>query len=105
MTPDRFLEVVKQQRLLGDALLENRKASYSRGDDRLHNFKKAANLEGVSPEQALAGMMSKQIVALYDYIHDLERGVMIPRELWAEKITDSINYLYLLKGLLEERVE
>jgi len=102
MTPDRFLKVIEEQRAFGDALLENRKGTYSREGDRLHNFKKAAALESRLPEQALAGMMAKQIVALYDYLRDIDRGKAATREAWIEKITDSINYLYLLRALLED---
>jgi len=102
MTPERFLEVVKEQREFGDALLEDRKGSYSRGNDRLHNFKKAASLEGRLPEQALADMMAKQIVALYDYLRDLDHGHIAPKEAWVEKVSDAINYLYLLRALLED---
>lgn len=75
---------------------------YSRENDRLHNFKAAGRLEGVSPEQALGGMLAKQIVALFDYLHDLGEGQVIPPDAWIEKITDSINYLHLLRALLED---
>ena len=102
MTPERFLEVVKEQREFGDALLKDREASYSRGGDRLHNFKKAAALEGRLPEQALADMLAKQLVALYDYLYDLDHGIIVAKDKWIEKLTDSINYLYLLRALLED---
>ena len=102
MMPERFLQVVKEQREFGDALLKMREGSYAREGDRLHNFKKAAALESKLPELALSGMMAKQIVALYDYLADLDKGIDTPAEAWIEKITDSINYLYLLRALLED---
>jgi hypothetical protein len=56
-------------------------------------------LKGETPEQALAGMMAKHTVSIYDMCCD---GLSHPIEMWDEKITDHINYLILLKTLVEE---
>lgn len=74
-------------------------------DDRLHNFKQAANLQRVHPISALAGMMAKHTVSVYDLIRDTEAGCEVPLELWQEKVTDHINYLYLLWALINEKAE
>ena len=68
-------------------------------EDRLHNFKVAAALEGKTQEQALAGMMAKHTVSVYDMA---ESGLAYPIELWQEKITDHINYLFLLNAIVRE---
>ena len=68
-------------------------------EDRLHNFKVAAALEGKTPEQALAGMMAKHTVSVYDMASS---GLVYPIELWQEKITDHINYLFLLNAIVRE---
>ncbi len=72
-------------------------------EDRLHNFKQAAHLQRCTPIQALAGMMAKHTVCVYDMCVS---GNNYPQAIWDEKITDSINYLLLLAALLreEERV-
>ena len=75
------------------------KASEYATEDRLHNFKVAAALEGKTPEQALAGMMAKHTVSVYDMA---ESGLAYPIELWQEKITDHINYLFLLNAIVRE---
>lgn len=72
-------------------------------DDRLHNFKVAGELQKCTPVKALGGMMSKHTVSVYDLIEDYEQGKTISKEMWAEKIGDSINYLLLLTALLAER--
>lgn len=72
-------------------------------DDRLHNFKVSATLEGCTPEKSLAGMMAKHTVSVYDLINRFEEGEYIPKSLWEEKIGDHINYLLLLTALIEER--
>ena len=75
---------------------------YARGGDRLWNFKVAARMLNCHPAEALAGMMVKHTVSVDDIIDGLARCIVPPRWLVAEKIGDSINYLLLLEGLIEE---
>lgn len=81
--------------------LQRKKKEYT-GDsqDRLSAFKVAAAMQGCSSARALAGMMAKHIVSLYDMCYaDSETFDM---DTWNEKITDSLNYLFLLKAIVEE---
>lgn len=80
-----------------------KKADEYATEDRLHNFKIAAKLQNCTPEKALAGMMCKHTVSVYDLINDYDEGQNIPMELWEEKIGDSINYLLLLTALLKDK--
>ena len=75
---------------------------YAADGDRLHNFKRAAHLQGKTPVGALSGMMCKHTVSIYDLIEGYEEGRAIEPELWDEKIIDSINYLILLRAVLKE---
>lgn len=75
---------------------------YARDGDRLWNFKAAGRKLNCHPAKALAGMMVKHTVSVDDIIDGLARGIVPPRELVAEKIGDSIDYLLLLEGLIEE---
>ena len=74
-------------------------------EDRLHNFKVAAELQNCTPITALAGMMAKHTVSVYDLIQRQEQGIAISKEMWEEKIGDSINYLILLSALVEEKLD
>lgn len=78
---------------------------YSRYDDKLYNFKKAAEIKAnITPETALSGMMMKHIVSVLDMVDDIENYQELPSERFLnEKITDSINYLVLLYALIFER--
>lgn len=80
-----------------------KKADEYATEDRLHTFKVAAELQNCSPEEALAGMMAKHTVSVYDMINDIGNGYLNREAVWEEKIGDSINYLLLLTALLEER--
>ena len=75
---------------------------YAREGDRLWNFKVAARKLNCHPAEALAGMMVKHTVSVDDIIDGLAKGIVPPKELVAEKIGDSIDYLLLLEGLIEE---
>lgn len=66
-------------------------------EDRLHNFKVAASLSGGNWREALAGMMAKHTVSVYDLCRAEE---VAPADIWDEKITDHINYLLLLRALV-----
>lgn len=76
---------------------------YSREGDRLWNFKRAGEKRNCHPAQALLGMKVKHDVSIDDIVNDLEAGILPSKEKLAEKINDSINYLLLIEGLVEEQ--
>lgn len=67
--------------------------------DRLAHFKKAAVIMNTTPKVALMGMLSKHLVSVSDMCTD---GKEYSIERWDEKITDSINYLLILRAIIEE---
>ena len=102
MTNKDFNEIVAEQVYYCLSLLGAKGEEYDIGsDDRLHAFKVAAVLQGRTPKQALAGMLAKHTVSVYDMCNEGEYSL----EKWTEKITDSINYLLLLKAMVYEEVE
>jgi len=102
---------VEQFNILVDTLIDTRikgvmckkLAEYARGGDKLHNFKRAAEIDGISPEEALRGMHLKHRCSISDMLNDLEQGVHHDQALWDEKFGDTINYYILLYALLTER--
>lgn len=68
--------------------------------DRLSAFKTAAVIQGSTPQRALAGMMAKHIISIYDMCFAQEAS--FETEVWNEKITDTLNYLFLLKAIVKE---
>jgi len=88
----------EQMRVCNDMLILKAK-EYAEDHDRLHNFTVAAELEGVTRLQALAGMMAKHTVSIYDMC---KYDGHMPLSVWEEKITDHLNYLILLKAILME---
>ena len=83
-------------------ILQKKTKEYT-GDnpDRLSAFKVAAAMQNCKTECALAGMMAKHIVSLYDMCYADREHYDIA--IWDEKITDTMNYLFLLKAIMEEK--
>lgn len=75
-------------------VLKEKAEGYSTDEDVLHNFRVAAGLQGCSVTQALAGMMTKHTVSVYDMVNS---GQSYAPAVWDEKIGDLINYLLLLR--------
>lgn len=98
MTTEKFEVIINSQIEECKRILCSKAKEYATSD-RLHNFKVAGALQGVSPVQALMGMMAKHTVSVADMCMS---GETYPQELWDEKITDSINYLLLLMAVVRE---
>lgn len=101
MRTEQFEEVINNRIETCKSVLCSKAEEYAT-DDRLHNFKVAGKLQKCTPVKALGGMMAKHTVSVYDLIDNYEQGKAISKEMWVEKIGDSINYLLLLTALLEE---
>lgn len=99
MKTEDFEKVLKEQLARSTSVLVDKAKEYAT-EDRLHNFKVAAELQGCSVRQALAGMMAKHTVSVYDMCKNTEEFASI--NMWNEKITDHINYLLLLRAVVEE---
>ena len=100
MKQDQFNEIIeKQLETIKNTLLVKSK-EYST-EDKLHNFRTSALMQQCTMEQALAGMLSKHTVSIYDMIHSGDRYHV---DKWDEKINDHIVYLLLLRAIIEEKV-
>ena len=100
MTQEKFAKIVEDQIQYCKDLLGVKGEEYDTAeDDRLHAFKSAAVIQRESQKQALAGMMAKHTVSIYDMC---EQNATFEKSKWIEKITDHINYLLLLRAIIEE---
>ena len=78
MTVETFNKIVEKQMSDCKETLITKASEYATAD-RLHNFKVAAKLQNCTVEQALAGMMAKHIVSVYDMC---KSGNIYPAEMW-----------------------
>ena len=102
MDAKRFTEILDEQITTCRNMMVSKADEYATAD-RLHNFKVAADLQKITVRQALAGMMAKHTVSIYDMCRAHGSTDLV---VWEEKITDHLNYLFLLKAVvLEEWAE
>ena len=102
MTSKNFSEALSYMQKQTVETLHRKAFEYASDEDRLHNFRVAAKLQGITEKQALGGMMAKHIVSVYDMIGSSDD---FPHALWEEKIKDSINYMFLLWAMVSESTE
>ena len=98
MKIDVFNKVVKEQLLVCEHLLTGKGHEYAPDAVDESNIDRLAIIDG-TPKEALLGMLTKHLVSISDMCTD---GRSYSLDRWTEKITDSINYLLLLKALVEE---
>ena len=104
MTLENFNVSIAEQLEYCMALLVTKAGEYAPNAeiDRLASFKVAAALQGVSEKEALCGMLAKHIVSVYEMCRDDKQ---YSHEKWVEKITDSINYLLILRAMIDNEAE
>lgn len=103
MTHEKFETIIEDQLKYAKNLLIAKGKEYSLDEDRLLVFKRAASLQGETTKQSLCGMLAKHIISIYDMCGSDQEFTL---ERWTEKITDTINYMLLLKAaVMEEKDE
>ena len=100
MNDIEFIRIVENRFKNCLDILNIKKNEYARNNDRLSNFKEAAELLHCRPEQALIGMMVKHVVSIIDMVND---DKLPDQTVISEKTSDAINYLVLLEALFRER--
>lgn len=98
MNKEAFNAAVNRQMDRSLKLLSDKGVRYASDEDKLHNFQVAATLQGTTQSKALAGMLAKHTVKLYDM---MASDSYFSMEDWHEVITDHVNYLLILAAILE----
>lgn len=102
MTHEDFQEILEDQLTRLKGVLSAKEKEYSSSDDQLHNFIVAAELQGITPKEALAGMMAKHTVSIFDMVRSDNDYTFVK---WDEKITDHIIYCILLRACVLEELQ
>lgn len=100
MKAPEFNDAIEEQIDRSRQMLHSKNDHYNPNEDKLRGFKATAAVRNTTPQGALAGMMVKHTLSVYDMC---ESGEEYPIEVWNEKITDHINYLLLLRAVIEEQ--
>ena len=103
MNQNKFQEIVVEQVNRCKNTLIKKVIEYDcETSDRLRSFKRGAVILNMTPKQVLTGYLNKHIISIYDMCSSDKK---YPVEQWNEKITDAINYLLLLRALIEEETK
>ena len=97
MNIKEFNNVIDDQLERCKYVLTRKGNEYAPFEDRLEHFKKSAVLMHTNPKKALFAFMTKHLISISDMC-ETETTL----EEWNEKITDSINYLLILKAIIME---
>lgn len=102
MTNGEFNKIILKRQEHQTMQLARKAEEYASSADRMHNFKVAGRGQGITPAQALWGMLWKHIVSVQDAVQQDQKV----DDAWInEKIGDCCNYFVLLEGLLRENIE
>jgi len=103
MQQDEFEKVVLGTMEQCRQLLVVKGGEYAGSVDRLANFKRGADLVGVTPLQCLFVYLSKHYDAVATFVRDQANGEDRPRSEPIEgRLDDLINYCLLAKALIVE---
>lgn len=101
----RFKEKVDEVIAKVQTTLTVKGKEYVRNDNPFHNFEKASSMKGITPYEALDGMLTKHMVSYYDMLNDIEQGKIPTKAYVDEKLGDIITYFILQKVQLEDLAE
>ncbi len=100
MTNKKLNEIVSSRIKQIQQVLTKKGIEYtSSTDDRLINFKIAADYQQITNKQALMGMLAKHLASISQMI---KTNKQYSNDVWNEKLGDAINYLILLEAMVYE---
>lgn len=90
MKEHEFYAATNEMVMHCQSLLHSKHNEYAT-EDHFHNFTVASVLQGITPAQALLGMMDKHVVSVHDLVNEAAEGRKVTNEQWLEKsVTISI---------------
>lgn len=101
MTFEEYNALIKDQIAICEEMLLKKSEEYAADADPLHNFNCGAPLIDGDPKKVLGGYMLKHTVSIYDMIAN-DSKEHYSRDKWIEKITDHINYLLILRTMIDD---
>ena len=102
MNHDTFSNEVEAQFKRCKRTLIKKAEEYAKGDDRLEQFYRGAEVLQLPPTSVALSFGMKHITSIADMVKD--PTVYSPRQ-WNEKIGDAINYLVFVRALVTEALD
>lgn len=105
MDSERFNQLFQDQVKACEGLLVKKNAEYAKKDDRLSNFRQTSSLMNMHPAEVAFCYDAKHIASIQKIVHDLSNGIVPTEEMWREKITDYLNYGFILNACVMEAID
>lgn len=104
MNTEQFNSLIEAQIEICKKLLISKNEEYATKVDRLSNFRQPTSLLGMCPAEVAFCYDSKHIASIRKIVHEISEGKLPTKELWQEKITDYLNYGFLINACVMEEL-
>lgn len=98
-----FEQAIQYRLTKTNELLLEKGREYVRGEDRFHNFVRAAEMNRETPTRALHGMLTKHLISMLDILDDIDKGILPTKEKVEEKFGDIVVYVMLQEALIKDK--
>ena len=105
MNTETFNKLIEKQIERCKEVLCKKNSEYAKDTDKLSNFRQPSSLMGMSPAEVAFCYDSKHIASIQKIVHEISQGKVPTRELWEEKITDYLNYGFLMDACVREAIQ
>jgi len=102
MSPEE--KIIRDRMNKTEFLLIVKGKEYNRNNDRLHNFRRAAEMSRSTMSRELHGMLQKHLVSYYDMLDDIDAGKIPSQKVVDEKLGDIIVYFHLQECVIKETI-
>ena len=99
MTTEEFIQSIEKTYQDGVALVRRKNKDYANSENPFRNFE-FSSLVGVSPERAILVRIADKLARIANL---LDKDASVTEEAITDSILDDINYLAILKALLESK--
>lgn len=87
-------------------VFQNKNEEYAGEDEVFQNFKDGVGISfNGTPEKYAWELLSKHLQSIKDILYNIENNKIPTKELVDEKMNDAHNYLYLIEGMIQEKIE
>lgn len=105
MTHKEFKALLERRLNLVKSTLDSKSKEYATDSDKLHNFKRAAEMNREHPAQSAHGMLTKHLISYMDMVDGISAGKVYYKSQLDEKFGDIINYFILQEAIFSENLD
>jgi len=106
MNRKRFNHIIEHRVEKSIGVFKSKNDEYASEEEVFANFKQGVGISyNNTPEKYAWELLSKHLQSIKDILSSLEKGIKPSVSLIDEKMNDAHNYLYLIEGMITEKIE